>query len=122
MRFVPVQSEDVQGAAMVFRVRELLIRQRTQAINSLRGHLREFGEVVPEGAANATRLSAIIEGDRIWQANVQRSLASTQGAEIRHRPVQPDEPHQAFNEPGRLPQRHSKRHLQGQAPLDCGIA
>jgi len=61
MRFVPVKSEDVQGAAMVFRVRELLIRQRTQAINALRGHLTEFGEVVPQGAANAVRLSAIIE-------------------------------------------------------------
>jgi transposase len=59
MRFVPVKSEDVQGAAMVFRVRELLIRQRTQAINALRGHLTEFGEVVPQGAANATRLIAI---------------------------------------------------------------
>ena len=33
MRFVPVKSEETQGAAMVFRVRELLIRQRTQAIN-----------------------------------------------------------------------------------------
>ncbi len=43
MRFVPVKSEDVQGSAMVFRVRELLIRQRTQAINALRGHLTEFG-------------------------------------------------------------------------------
>ena len=32
MRFVPVKSEGVQGAATVFRVRELLIRQRTQAI------------------------------------------------------------------------------------------
>ena len=61
MRFVPVKSEDVQGAAMVFRVRELLIRQRTQAINALRGHLTEFGEVVPKGAANAARLIAIIE-------------------------------------------------------------
>jgi transposase len=40
MRFVPVKSEETQGAAMVFRVRELLIRQRTQAINALRGHLR----------------------------------------------------------------------------------
>lgn len=39
MRFVPVKSEATQGAAMVFRVRELLIRQRTQAINALRGHL-----------------------------------------------------------------------------------
>ena len=35
MRFVPVKSEETQGAAMVFRVRELLIRQRTQAINAL---------------------------------------------------------------------------------------
>lgn len=60
-RFVPVKSEEVQGAAMVFRVRELLIRQRTQAINALRGHLTEFGEVVPQGAANAKRLIAIVE-------------------------------------------------------------
>ncbi len=61
MRFVPVKSEETQGAAMVFRVRELLIRQRTQVINSLRGHLGEFGQVVPQGAANATKLIAIIE-------------------------------------------------------------
>lgn len=61
MRFVSVKSEETQGAAMVFRVRELLIRQRTQAINALRGHLGEFGQVVPEGAANATKLIGIIE-------------------------------------------------------------
>lgn len=48
-RFVPVKSEETQGAAMVFRVRELLIRQRTQAINALRGHLAEFGQIVPQG-------------------------------------------------------------------------
>lgn len=61
MRFVPVKSEETQGAAMVFRIRELLIRQRTQAINALRGHLTEFGQVVPQGAANAARLIAIVE-------------------------------------------------------------
>lgn len=61
MRFVPVKSEEVQGAAMVFRVRELLIRQRMQAINALRGHLTEFGQIVPQGAANAARLIAIVE-------------------------------------------------------------
>lgn len=61
MRFVPVKSEETQGAAMVFRVRELLIRQRTQAINALRGHLAEFGQIVPQGAANAARLIAIVE-------------------------------------------------------------
>jgi transposase len=46
---------------MVFRVRELLIRQRTQAINALRGHLSEFGQIVPQGAANASKLIAIVE-------------------------------------------------------------
>ncbi|MDO9526566.1 MAG: IS110 family transposase, partial [Gemmobacter sp.] len=61
MRFVSVKSEETQGAAMVFRVRELLIRQRTQAINSLRGHLTEFGQIVPQGAANASKLIAIVE-------------------------------------------------------------
>jgi len=36
MRFVPVKSEEKQGAAAVFRMRELLIRQRTQTINACR--------------------------------------------------------------------------------------
>ena len=61
MRFVPVKSEETQGAAVVFRIRDLLIRQRTQVINALRGHLAEFGQVVPQGAANAARLIAIVE-------------------------------------------------------------
>ena len=32
-----------------------------QAINALRGHLAEFGQVVPQGAANAARLIALVE-------------------------------------------------------------
>ncbi|WP_299822789.1 IS110 family transposase [uncultured Jannaschia sp.] len=63
MRFVPVKSEEKQGATAVFRVRELLIRQRTQTINALRGHLTEFGEVVPQGAWNARRLTELVEAD-----------------------------------------------------------
>ena len=50
-----------KAAAVVLRIRELLIRQRTQAINALRGHLGAFGRVVPQGAANAARLVAIVE-------------------------------------------------------------
>jgi len=61
MRFVPVKSEETQGAAMIFLVRELLIRQRTQAINALRGHLTEFGQIVPQGAANAAKPIAVVE-------------------------------------------------------------
>jgi transposase len=62
MRFVPVKCEETQAAAMVLRIRELLIRQRTQVINALRGHLAEFGQIVPQGAANAAKLIAIVEG------------------------------------------------------------
>jgi transposase len=61
MCFVPVKSEEAQGAAMVFRIRALLIRQRRQAIDALRGHLGEFGRIVPQGAANAARSIAIVE-------------------------------------------------------------
>jgi len=61
MRFVSVKSEEVQGAPMVFRVRELLILRRTQAINALRDHLTEFGQIVPRGEANTSKLIAVVE-------------------------------------------------------------
>ena len=50
MRCVPVTSETTQGAAMVFRVRERLIGQRTQAINVL--NRRGF-----TGAQNTRRIA-----------------------------------------------------------------
>ena len=52
MRFVPVKSDEMQGAASVFRMRELLIRQRTQTINALRGHLTEFGRHLLEDVSD----------------------------------------------------------------------
>jgi transposase len=58
MRFVAVKSEDSQAAAVIFRTRDLLVRQRTQLINALRGHMGEFGLVVPQGAARAKELVA----------------------------------------------------------------
>lgn len=39
MRFVAILSESQQVRAMIFRKRDLLVRQRTQLINTLRGHL-----------------------------------------------------------------------------------
>src|SRR5436305_2564246 len=49
MRFVAVKSKKAQAAVILFRTRDLLVRQRTQAINALRGHLTEFGVVVAKG-------------------------------------------------------------------------
>jgi transposase len=82
MRFVPVKSEEKQGAAAVFRVRELLVRQRTQTINALRGHLTEFGAVVPQGAWNARRLAELVEAedDALPEArSVRNSVYSAAG-------------------------------------------
>jgi transposase len=42
----------VQASALVFRARDLLVKQRTQIINALRGHLTEFGIVVAKGPAH----------------------------------------------------------------------
>ena len=36
---------------MLFRTRALLVRQRTQTINSLRGQLAEFGVIAAQGVA-----------------------------------------------------------------------
>ncbi len=44
-----------------FRTRDLLVRQRTQAINALRGHLAEFGVVVAKGPLHVPKLITIIE-------------------------------------------------------------
>lgn len=46
MRLVSVNSEKWQGAASVFRVRDLLIRLRIQAINALCGYLMEYSRAV----------------------------------------------------------------------------
>ena len=50
MRFVAVTSEEKQASTMVFKARDLLVRQRNQVINALRGHLTEFGIIAPQGA------------------------------------------------------------------------
>lgn len=43
MRFVAIKDEAQQASGVVFRARDLLVRQRTQCINALRGHLAEYG-------------------------------------------------------------------------------
>ena len=67
MRFVAVKSEAAQANAVVFRARDLLVCQRTQAINALRGHLAEYGLVVANGSAHAAKLVEHIEDPAICQ-------------------------------------------------------
>ena len=55
MNFVSVKSETQQSVLMVHRVREQLISDRTSLINQMRGHLMEFGVVLPVGKRNFQR-------------------------------------------------------------------
>jgi transposase len=61
MRFVAVKSEAKQASALVFRARDLLVRQRTQLVNAVRGHLAEYGFVAPQGTAHFRKLVAQLE-------------------------------------------------------------
>ena len=60
MRFVAVKGTEQQGILMVHRTRELLVRQRTMAVNAMRAHMAEFGIVAPVGVPQVKRLLAII--------------------------------------------------------------
>lgn len=50
MRFVEVKTLEQQRLDIMFPLRDLLVGQRTQTINALRGHFAEFGLVAHKGA------------------------------------------------------------------------
>ncbi|MBB3452700.1 hypothetical protein FHT86_000956 [Rhizobium sp. BK313] len=61
MRFVVPKTHGQQASSMIFRTRDLSVRQRTQLINALRAHWAEHGVVAPQGIANLALLTQIIE-------------------------------------------------------------
>ena len=75
MRFVAVKTEEQQARGMLFRTRDLLVRQRTQTINALRGHLAEFGVIAPQGPAHVGRLASALEGPASRLPEAVRELA-----------------------------------------------
>ena len=56
MRFAGVRTLENQAVLMHHKAREMLVAQRTQLINLLRGHLAEIGVIAAQGSKNATRL------------------------------------------------------------------
>ena len=73
MRFVAIKSEAKQAAAAIFRVRDLLIGQRTQIINALRGPLAEFGVIAPQGPSPVQQLIAEVEDSASRVPDLARS-------------------------------------------------
>jgi transposase len=64
MRFVPIKSEEQQAVLVMHRSRDLLVRQRTQLINALRGHLAEFGLIEAQGLSHVRRLLESMRADQ----------------------------------------------------------
>ena len=80
MRFVPVKSAEQQAALSLHRTRDLLVRQRTQLVNMIRGLLAEFGVAFPKGVEQALALARrVAEGETqelpALAASVVKSLA-----------------------------------------------
>jgi transposase len=61
MRFVGVRSLTNQAALMRHKAREMLVSQRTQLLNGLRGHLTEVGVIAAQGPRHARELAELIE-------------------------------------------------------------
>jgi transposase len=63
IKFVPIKSEEQQAGRALHRAQELLVQQRTQTSNNLRGLCAEFGLTCPLGfsALNA-QLEGIVSG------------------------------------------------------------
>ena len=80
MRFVPVKSAEQQAALSLHRTRDLLVRQRTQLVNMIRGLLAEFGVAFPKGVEQVLALARrVAEGESqelpALAAGVVKSLA-----------------------------------------------
>lgn len=61
MRFVEPKSSRQQARAMVFRTRDLFVRQRTQTINALRAHLAEHGLIAAQGLSNLAGIQRVVD-------------------------------------------------------------
>ena len=74
-RFVAMRSENSQAAAVVFRGRDLLVRQRTQLIKALCGPMTELGRGVAQGAARVKELVALVsDADTLVPATARPAL------------------------------------------------
>lgn len=65
MRFVAVKSVEQQSKLMLYRVRELLVRQRTMLATALRAHLAEFGIVAPQGIHRVEKLATEVRNPAV---------------------------------------------------------
>jgi transposase len=61
MTFVSIKSVEQQAERGIERSRELLVKQRTQLMNSIRGQMAEYGIVKAQGLGGLAELTAMLE-------------------------------------------------------------
>ena len=75
MRFVPVKTAVQQAGIMILKTRDLLVRQRTQLINAMRGHAGEFGVIAAKGTAKVEALLDRVAGDETLPVEAREMIA-----------------------------------------------
>ena len=75
MRFVPIKSADQQAVLMLHKTRELLVKQRTMAVNALRGHLSEFGLIAPKGIQRVKELLELVLAEETLPEEARQATA-----------------------------------------------
>jgi transposase len=81
MRTVPIKTLEAQAATMVVKHREMLVAQRTQTINALRGHAAEFGIVAAKGEQHVTELLSVLAAHPVVPS-VAREMFAEMGRHI----------------------------------------
>jgi transposase len=81
MRWVAVKTVDRQADGIILKHREMLVGQRTQAINALRGHAAEFGVVAAKGTVKVAPLVTVLSADSAIPATA-RAMFAQMGAHI----------------------------------------
>jgi transposase len=82
MRSVTVKTVDQQANSIILKHREMLVKQRTQAINALRGHATEFGVVAAKGTVKVVALLEKLAADSAIPATA-RTIFGDMGAHIK---------------------------------------
>ncbi len=84
MRFVPIKSAEQQASLMLLKARGLLVRQRTQLVNALRGHATEYGLVAAQGIGKVGPLLAKVAAEAAIPPPAREAMALL-GREIAQR-------------------------------------
>ncbi len=83
MRFVEIKSTDQQAVLFLHRARDLIVRQRTQLINMVRGMLAEFGIVIGQGIGKAIAFAkAVVDGELPDLPDVAKEVISNLGNQL----------------------------------------